>query len=71
LENHIKEYILYNKIREFLGTGNISTGSPRLGREHQNITVSLEVNKVRELRDIIIPIMYNRLKTLKLTDFNM
>jgi hypothetical protein len=71
LENHIKEFELYNKIRDFLGTGNISKGSPRPGREHQNTTISLEVNKVRELKDIIIPIMYNKLKTLKLTDFNM
>lgn len=71
LENHIKELELYNKIRAYLGTGNLSIGSTRPGREHQGITVNLEVNSIKELKNIIIPIMRGRLKTLKLSDFMM
>lgn len=71
MKNHIKELELYNKIIESLGTGNISIGSVRPGREHQSITVSLEVNSIKELKYIIIPIMHDRLKTLKFLDFNM
>jgi len=71
LENHIKELELYKKIRDYLGTGNLSIGSVRPNRENQSITVSLEINKIKELIYIIIPIMTGRLKTLKLLDFNM
>ena len=71
LENHIKELELYNKIRDYLGTGNLSIGSVRPNRENHSITVSLEINKIKELMYIIIPIMAGRLKTLKLLDFNM
>lgn len=71
LENHIKELELYNRIRKYLGTGNMSIGSVRPGRENHNITVTLEVNSIKELKNIIIPIMHGRLKSLKLLDFNM
>lgn len=71
LENHIKELELYNKIKEYLGTGNMTISSVRPGREHQNKTVSLEVNSIKELKYIIIPLMNDKLRTLKLLDFKM
>ncbi|GAA4910315.1 hypothetical protein GCM10023405_35470 [Streptomonospora salina] len=87
LENHIKELELYNKIREFLKVGNVLLTTPSFGpsgrkvpsgrvyRENSNPTVVLEINKIKELRDILIPLMFNKdcllLQTLKAKDFTL
>jgi hypothetical protein len=70
LKNHIKELELYNKIREFFNTGNVLLTTPREYRVNSNPTIALEINKINELRDIFIPLMFNDnkevlLKTLK------
>lgn len=74
LENHIKELELYNKIKEFFGVGNTLLTTPRVYRANSNPTIVLEINKINELRDILIPLIYNKencilLKTLKAQDF--
>ena len=76
LENHVKEIELYNKIREFLKTGNVLLTKPREYRVNSNITIVLEINKVNELRDIFISLMFDDnkevlLKTLKSKDFSL
>lgn len=72
LENHVKELELYNKIKEFLNVGNIIITSKRIDRDNSNPTIVLEVNKIKELKDII-PLMFDNgtilLKTLKSNDF--
>jgi hypothetical protein len=71
LENHIKELNLYYKIKEFLGTGNLVI----INRQKENLhtTIVLEVNKVKNLIHIIIPLMYDNnkliLKSSKSSDF--
>jgi tRNA nucleotidyltransferase (CCA-adding enzyme) len=73
LENHCKELELYNKIKEFLTVGNVMLTSPRVNRVSNNSTVVLEINKIKELKDILIPLMYKNncilFKTLKSEDF--
>lgn len=73
LENHVKELELYNKIKEFFNVGNVLLTSPRVDRINSNPTIVLEINKVQELREILIPLLYNNddilLKTLKAQDF--
>ena len=74
MENHIKELELYNKIKEFFGVGNTLLTTPRVYRANSNPTIVLEINKINELRDILIPLIYNKencilLKTLKAQDF--
>nr|YP_009136869.1 LAGLIDADG endonuclease [Fusarium culmorum]AKE07474.1 LAGLIDADG endonuclease [Fusarium culmorum]QID42336.1 LAGLIDADG endonuclease [Fusarium culmorum]QID42395.1 LAGLIDADG endonuclease [Fusarium culmorum]QID42452.1 LAGLIDADG endonuclease [Fusarium culmorum]QID42509.1 LAGLIDADG endonuclease [Fusarium culmorum] len=73
LENNIKELELYNKIREFLNTGKVLYISSRLDKVNSNPTVIFELNKIKELRDNLIPLMYHDgnviLKTLKYQDF--
>lgn len=74
LENHVKELELFNKIREFLNIGNVLITSPKKYKVNSNSTVVLEVNKVKELKEVIIPMMYDNnnniiLKTLKSNDF--
>ena len=73
LENNIKELELYNKIREFLNTGKVLYTNSRLDKENSNPTVIFELNKIQELRDNLIPLMYHNdnviLKTLKHQDF--
>lgn len=75
LENHVKELELYNKIKEFLNVGNIIITSKRIDRDNSNPTIVLEVNKIKELKDILIPLMFDKgtilLKTLKSNDFFM
>lgn len=73
LENNIKELELYNKIREFLNTGKVLYTS---SREDKNPTIILELNKVQELKENLIPLIYHDdgansllLKTLKHKDF--
>nr|YP_009254016.1 hypothetical protein [Hypomyces aurantius]ANC62701.1 hypothetical protein [Hypomyces aurantius] len=70
LENHIKELELYNKIRDFLSTGRVLYTSTR---ENRNPTVVLEINKILELKENLIPLMSHDnsviLKTLKSKDF--
>jgi hypothetical protein len=73
LENHIKELELYNKIKEFFKVGNVLLTTPRVNRINSSPTIVLEINKISELRDILIPLMYDKdcilLKTLKAKDF--
>ena len=77
LENHVRELELYNKIKEFITTGNVLLTTPRVYRDNSNPTVVLEVNKIRELRDILIPLFYDNnnnyilLKSLKSDDFRL
>jgi hypothetical protein len=77
LENHIKELELYNKIKEFLNVGNVFfTASPsRVDRVNSNPTIVLEINKVRDIRENLIPLLYDNedilLKTLKAQDFSL
>lgn len=70
LENNIKELELYNKIREFLNTGKVLYTSSREGK---NPMIILELNKIQELRENFIPLIYQDgkviLKTLKHNDF--
>jgi hypothetical protein len=73
LENHYKEFELYKKIREYLTVGNMLLTSPRTYIVSNNPTVVLEVNKVKDLKEILIPLMYKDdgllLKSLKAKDF--
>jgi len=76
LENHIKELELYNKIKDFLKTGNLLLTTPREYKVNSNPTIVLEINKVNELRVNLIPLMYDHnkevlLKTLKAQDFSL
>jgi len=75
IENHFKELELYQKMKEFIGVGNIILTSPRLDKINSNPTIVLEVNKISELINIFIPLMYDDegllLKTLKLEDFKL
>ena len=73
LENHIKELELYNKIREFFNVGNVLFTLPRVDRVNSNPTIVLEVNRIKELKEVLIPLMYDNdaiiLKSLKSNDF--
>ena len=75
LENHIKELELYNKIKEFLNVGNVLFTLPRVDRVNSNPTIVLEINKVRDIREDLIPLLYDNedilLKTLKAQDFSL
>jgi hypothetical protein len=73
LENHYKELELYNKIKEYLTVGNLLLTSGRLNRINDNPTIVLEINKIKDLRGKLIPLMSIndciKLKTLKSKDF--
>jgi cytochrome c oxidase subunit 3 len=73
LENHCKELELYYKIKEFISVGNTLLTSPRVNRVDNNSTVVLEINKIKELKDNLIPLMYKDdcllLRTQKSKDF--
>jgi cytochrome c oxidase subunit 3 len=73
LENHYKEFELYKKIREYLTVGNMLLSSPRTYRVNSNPTVVLEVNKIKDIKEILIPLMYKNdcllLKSLKSKDY--
>jgi hypothetical protein len=62
---------LFYKIKEFIGLGNLLI----VNRHRTTIqtTIVLEVNEIKKLKDIIIPLMYDNdyliLKTLKSSDF--
>ncbi len=75
LENHIKELELYNKIKEFINVGNLTLTSQRINRVNSSPTVVLEVNKIKELIEVLIPLMYDNnainLKSLKSQDFSI
>jgi len=47
LENHIKEFELYNKIKEFINVGNVIITNPRINRINSNVTIVLEINKIK------------------------
>lgn len=70
LENHIKELELFNKIRDFLKIGRVLYTSNRIDK---NPTIVLEINKIMELKENLITLMYHdnsvQLKTLKSKDF--
>jgi hypothetical protein len=75
LENHYKELELYNKIKEFIGVGNTLIAS-RVNRVNSNPTIVLEINQIKILREIIIPLMQDNnhnvlLKSLKSKDFSL
>lgn len=73
LENHYKETELYREIRNFISVGNIFLTSHVLTRANSNPMIVLEINKIKELREILIPLMfkdnYLLLKSLKYKDF--
>lgn len=73
LENHIKELELYNQINKFIGIDKLLYSSERVNREETNPTIILEINKIKELKEILIPLMYDNekllLNTLKSQDF--
>jgi cytochrome c oxidase subunit 3 len=75
LENHIKELELYNKIKEYFNVGNVMLTSPRINRVNSNPTVVLEINKIKELREVLIPLIHESnnilLKSLKSEDFSL
>jgi len=74
LENHVKELELFNKIKEFLNVGNMLT-SQRIDRFNSNPTIVLEVNRIKELKEVLIPLIYDNdtilLKTLKSEYFSL
>ena len=73
LENYIKELELYNQIKKFLGTDKLLYSNERLDRTESNPTIILEINKIKEIKEILIPLMYDNdkllLNTLKSKDF--
>ena len=81
LENHIKELELYNKIKEFLNLGNLILTYQRTDKVKSSPTVVLEVNRIKELIEVLIPLMYDCsasqasdtiiLKSLKSKDFSL
>lgn len=75
LENHIKELQLYNKIKEFLNLGNLILTSQKTDRVNSSPLVLLEVNRIKELIEVLIPLMYDSdtilLKSLKSKDFSL
>lgn len=75
LENHVREWELYSKIKEFFNVGNVLLSLPRVDRVNSNSTIILEINKVQELRIKLIPLLYDNdsilLRTLKAQDFSL
>ena len=73
LENHVKELELYKKIVQFIGVGNLNIHSIRQNRPNSNPVIILEINKIKQLINNLIPLMYDNntitLKTLKKEDF--
>lgn len=74
LENHFKELELYNKIKEFMGVDKIIYSSERIEKKNSNPTIILEINKIKDIKEKLIPLMYDDqhnllLKTLKSNDF--
>lgn len=74
LENHFKELELYNKIREFIGVDKIISSLGRVEKKNSNPTIILEINKIKDIKEKLIPLMYDDqhnliLKTLKSQDF--
>ena len=73
LENHVKELELYNKIKEYISAGNVILTTPKVYKVDSNPTIILEINKIKSLIDILIPLMYHEknllLKTFKSRDF--
>ena len=75
LENHIKELELYNKIKEFLNLGNLRLTYQRTDRVNCSPLVVLQLNRIKELIEVLIPLMYDSdtiiLKSLKSKDFSL
>lgn len=73
LENHVKELELYKKIVQFLGVGNLNIYSIRQNKPNSNPVIVLEINKIKQLINNLIPLIYDNniviLKTLKKEDF--
>lgn len=57
LESHCKENELYKKIREYLTLDNVLLTSPRTNRVINNSIKVLEVNKIRDLKEKLVPLM--------------
>jgi hypothetical protein len=64
---------LYKKIVQFLGVGNLNIYSIRQNKPNSNPVIVLEINKIKQLINNLIPLMYDNniviLKTLKKEDF--
>nr|YP_010836037.1 hypothetical protein QLP54_mgp29 [Phyllosticta yuccae]WGC90052.1 hypothetical protein [Phyllosticta yuccae] len=75
LENHIKELELFNKIKEFLNVGNLISSCQIIDIINSSPTIVLEVNRIKELLEVLIPLMYDKdtiiLKSLKSKDFSL
>lgn len=73
MENHIKELELYNKIKAFVNVGNVLYTSTRVDKVNSSPTIVFEIHKVQDLRENLIPLIYENncilLKTLKAQDF--
>lgn len=75
LENHMKELELYNKIKEFMSVDKLIYSLERTDKINNNPTVILEINKIKDIKEKLIPLMYEDnqllLKTLKSEDFKL
>lgn len=73
LENHMKELELYNKIKAFIGIDKLIYSLERVDKINSNPTIILEINKIKDIKNKLIPLMYDKnnllLKTLKSDDF--
>lgn len=80
-ENHIKELILFQKIKEYLSAGNLTITPKRKDRPNSNATVVLEIYKIQTLKNLILPLFSSprrgdnpllgaRRETRDITDFN-
>jgi len=59
IENHVREFELYQKLREFIGTGNIMLTPSRLDKINSNPTIVLEINQINDLIKVFIPLIYD------------
>lgn len=74
LENHIKELELYNKILDFIGIEDkLLYSMERKDKVNSNPTIILEINKIKDIKEKLIPLLYDNnkllLNTLKSEDF--
>jgi len=62
IENHVRGSLrleLYQKLREFIGTGNIMLTPSRLDKINSNPTIVLEINQINDLIKVFIPLIYD------------
>lgn len=58
-ENHEKELELLQSIKEYLKSGNLNIIAPRKNLTNSNPTVTLEINNIHVLKNLIVP-LYNK-----------